>query len=238
VDLSCNVNHTIAQSLCGRSAEAYAEAALGLEPRGWLWCQAFGTVKAQVYRAFGALLSDFEQRLCVVFRELLACVSVELLPEWEAEYGLPGDCAIEAGQDLASRQAQVCAAKRGIGIQTIAQLQTLLRDALQCPILEITFPTVSHSVVGGHVGSPLVVGGQAGICIKNIGPQALPSLLHNTVGSTVNQTLLINDPAFVAGLQCPIIYSNTPGDYDPVRYPLLVCLLKKHLPAHIQWSIC
>jgi hypothetical protein len=238
MDLSFNVNHQIAQSLCGRSAEAYAEAALGLEPRGWLWCQSFGTVKAQTYRAFGYLLSAFEQRLCDFFLEIIACTAVELLPEWETEYGLPGNCAIENAQTIESRQAQVCAARRGVGIQTLEQLQQLLRDALQCSILEITFPTVSHSVVGGTVGAPLSVGGQAGICIKNIGPVGTAPAIHTSVGVSVARSLLIDDPAFVSSTQCPIIYSNAPGDYDPVRYPLLVCLLEKHLPAHIQWSIC
>lgn len=228
--------------LCGHTPEQFAEAALGLEPRGGIWCKQFTTIKAGIYRAFGRLLSDFEQRLCDLFRESLACNSVELLAEWETEYGLPGACAYESyPTDIAGRQAQVCAARRASGIVTTAQLQALLRSALQCPFLELSSDTT-------------------GMCVRYIGPAPVPGFIHNTVGgwgpigadgfgSGVGQPLTLNDPAFVAQPQCPIVYHSTVGGWtggvgvpltlgDRQKWPLLVCLMQKHLPAHIAWRVC
>ena len=59
--------------LCGHSPEDFAEAQLMLEPRGLAWCKKYTTTKAAIYRAAGAIFSDFEQRICDLFRESLAC---------------------------------------------------------------------------------------------------------------------------------------------------------------------
>ncbi|HYW57668.1 MAG TPA: hypothetical protein VE934_11950 [Polaromonas sp.] len=228
--------------LCGHSPEQFAEAALGLEPRGALWCKTFVTVKAALYRAFGKLLSEFEQRLCDLFKESLACESVELLSEWEVEYGLPGNCAPESyPTDLAGRQAQVCAARQASAIITLPQLQALLRRALPCEFL-----TLQATLTG--------------VCVSGIGPAPVQGFVHNTVGgwgvigtdgfgSGVGQPLTLADPDFAAPLQCPIVFHSTVGGWtggvgipltlgDRQKYPLLVCLLQKHLPAHIAWRIC
>lgn len=231
-----------AAPLCGHTAEQFGEAALGLEPRGAIWCKTFSTVKAALYRAFGKLLSDVEQRMCDLFRESLACGSVELLPDWEREYGLPGNCAFESYPiDIAGRQAQVCAARQASAIITLPQLQALLRLALQCDylVLEATL---------------------TGVCVRNIGPAAVQGFIHNTVGgwgaigtdgfgSAVGQPLTLLDPTFVVTPQCPIVFHSTVGGWtggvgipltlgDRQKYPLLVCLMQKHLPAHIAWRVC
>jgi hypothetical protein len=254
----CEVQPAAADApLCGHTPEQFAEVALALEPRGIAWCRLFTTTKSALYRAFGRLLADMEQRMCDLFEESLACNSVELLAEWEIEYGLPGECA--AGSyptDLAGRQAQVCAARRSTGISTRAQLQALLRIALDCPLLTIDDILV-HSWMGRVMGQPLTVHG--GICVRGIGPADLQTTIHNVVGgwglmsdgagSAVGQPLTLNDPAFVQPDMCPVIYHSTMGGWtggmgsplmvaDPVKWGLLVCLMTKHLPAHVVWTVC
>ncbi|MES2685733.1 MAG: hypothetical protein V4706_02865 [Pseudomonadota bacterium] len=228
--------------LCGHTAEDFAETALALEPHGDIWCRSFTTVRAALHRSFGKLLSDFELRICDLFRESLACGAVELLPEWEIEYGLPGDCAFQSyPTDVPGRQAQVCSARQASGIITLPQLQALLRTALQCEFLTLTASST-------------------GVCVRGIGPTPFQGYVHNTVGgwgvigvdgfgSSVGQPLTLNDPDFVAVAQCPIVYHSTVGGWtggvgnpltvgDRQKWPLLVCMLQKHLPAHIAWQVC
>jgi hypothetical protein len=245
--------------LCGHTAEQFAEAALNVEPRGAAWCKQFTTVKAALHRALGRLLSEFEARLCVLLKEALACDSVELLSEWENEYGLPGNCNALYPTDIAGRQAAVCGARRALGIQTLPQLQALLQTALQCPHLRLE-QRVKHSNVGGWtggVGQSLTI--SSGICVSGITALGLPPALHNVVGghgawaapygSSVGQPLTVNDPSYVAPQACPIIYHSTVGGWtggvgQPLQYSsqpswgLLQCLMTKHLPATVAWWVC
>lgn len=230
----CAIDHVI-QSQCQHSAEQFAEAALMAEPRGAFWSKGFGTIKAALYRSFGRLLSEFETRLCSVYKELLACDSVELLAEWEAEYATA--CVDTSKLSLQARQALVCQARSGSNILTLLQLETLLQTALECPILRVEYAYAEHSYVGEGVNTPLTpIGG--GLCIRNIGPVPEQPSIQNSVNTDVDSSLRIPDPNFSAPVQCPIVYSTAPGDWDPVRYPLLLCLLAKHLPAHIEWALC
>lgn len=248
-------------ALCGHSAEQFAEAALGLEPRGGAWCKLFTTTKAALYRAFGQLLSDFEQRLCALFTESLACPSVELLGEWEVEYGLPGECATSYPTDLAGRQAQVCAARNANGIRTLSQLEALLQNALQCPYLLLEVNTVGYLPMPPAPGAPPAA--IAGVCVRNLGPAPPVPTVHNIMGgwgaytgpsadgtgAAMGQPLSIVDPNYTPPANCAVIYHSTVGGWtggmgiplttvDPVRWALLVCLMRKHLPAHVVWSAC
>jgi hypothetical protein len=227
--------------LCGHTPEEFAESALALEPRGEIWQRAFTTTRAALHRAFGRLLSDFEQRMCVLFNESLACGAVELLPEWEAEYGLPGDCGVGSyPTNIAGRQAQVCAARQSTGISTRLQLQALLRTALECPVLTVEDFYV-HATVGSGMGQPLTRYG--GVCVRGLGPTPPEPFIHNTVGgwgpnvgpsaggygSSVGQPLTLIDPLYVPPAECPT---------TPAQFALLSCLMKKHLPAHVTWMLC
>lgn len=194
--------------LCGHSAENFAEAALKLEPRGIAWSKSFSTVKAALYRAFGVLLSEFEQRVCDLFNESLACNSVELLNEWEKEYGLPPACS--AGHyptDIPSRQALVCAARQGSSVITNSDLTELLRAALQCPEL-----TIEKTV------DPV------GICIRGItlyDPDINCGIVyHARVGG------------WTGGVGQPLMQ----GDASKIN--LLHCLMEKYNPAHVYWVVC
>lgn len=265
-DLQCAVAQPVAcepqplpleAPLCGHTAEDFATVALALEPRGAAWCKQFTTTKAALYRAFGRLLSDFEQRLCALFTESLACNSVELLSEWEFEYGLPGDCAVGTYPvDLAGRQGMVCAARRATGISTLPQLQEVLRIALNCPYLTLE-NFYEHSPEAGHMGMPLTIYG--GVCVRGIGPTPDIPYIHNTMGgwgvvsgsygSSMGQPLTLLDLSYNAPNQCPIVYHSTMGGWtggmgislttaEPIKWGLLVCLMNKHLPAHVIWRVC
>jgi hypothetical protein len=229
--------------VCAHTPEEFAEAALMLEPRGFIWNKSFGTVKAALYRAFGKLLADFEARLCAVYVELLACKSVELLPEWETEYGTLAGCVDPAALSIEARQALVCQTRKGDGARTLTELQSLLRVALDCPILTLEYASLEHSVYGDPFGIPLTPTG-GGICIRNIGPVPQPASVQSVFGpwegrgADFGDPLRIQDPAYAPPVQCPIVYSLAPGDYDPVRYPLLICLMRRYMPAHIEWALC
>lgn len=251
-------------ALCGHSPEQFAEAALGLEPRGGAWCKLFGTTKAALYRAFGRLLSDFEQRLCVLFTESLACPSVELLGEWEVDYGLPGECINNYPTDIAGRQAQVCAARKANGLRTLAQLEALLQDALQCKWLKLQMVMVGNVPIPAAPAPPTPLPQPViGLCVLNLGPAPPVPTLHNVMGgwgpyvgpsadgsgASVGQPLTIFDPNFVPPENCAIIYHSTMGGWtggmgiplttvDPIKWALLTCLMRKHLPAHILWFAC
>ena len=251
-------------ALCGHTAEQYAEAALGLEPRGGAWCKLFATTKAALYRAFGQLLSDFEKSMCSFFVEAMACKSVQLLSEWEVEYGLPGECITSYPTDLEGRQAQVCAARNAVGIRTLAELELLLQNALQCQWLKLQMVVVGNlpvpipPIAPAPLPQPII-----GLCVLNLGPAPPVPTLHNVMGgwgqyvgpsadgsgASVGQPLIIFDPNFVPPENCAIIYHSTMGGWtggmgiplttvDPIKWALLTCLMRKHLPAHILWFAC
>lgn len=229
-------------SLCGHSAEDFAEAQLKLEPRGFAWCKDFGTVKAAIYRAAGMVFSQFEQRICDLLRESRACESVELLREWEIEYGLPKPCFDGAyPTDIPTRQRLVCEARKGGGSKNLIELEKLLKDALQCPFLSIqkdefgqycingikepSYPTTIHNVVGGY------------------------GVISDVYGSSAGQPLTLIDPTYVAPDTCSIVWHSTVGGWtggvgkpltqgDEVKIGLLYCLMKQYWPAHIGWYIC
>lgn len=265
--------------LCGHSAEQFAEVAMMLEPRGALWLHSTQLLRTAVHRAFGGLLSAFEQRLCDLLRESLACESVELLDQWEAEYGLPGACAADYPTDLAGRQAQVCAARQGVGVQTLGDLQALLRRVTGCDhiTLSITTPgttssmgnplgSMSTSAMGNRIDRPAQSAFDndkpEGLCISGIRAPLWPPTVHNVVGghgpytgpssggyaSATAQPLTLIDPAYVPPDNCGMVDHSrvgghtggvgqhlTQGDY---RFNLMVCLLNKHLPAHVSWFAC
>jgi len=230
--------------LCGHSAEQFAEVALILEPRGVAWCKDFGTIKAALYRAFGALLSGFERRLCYLFTESLGCSAVELLSEFETDYGLPGDCAFGAyPKDVAGRQARVCAARKGSSVGTNAELQAVLRTAMQCDWLTVTNVS-QHSVAGMLAGMPLMV--STGVCIGGVGTTYTPPSVHFVSGNVAGLPLTNYDRNFSPTDECPIFEHVVAGFSvgSPLttgatnQVELLSCLMTKYLPAHISWTFC
>jgi hypothetical protein len=225
--------------LCNHPAERFAEVAMQLEPMGEFWCKQYGTIKAKLYLAFGGLLSAFNQRLCDLLRENTGCEAVETISEWEFEYGLPSACQVDYPTDLAGRQAQVCAARRGGSIRTLLELQALIRVATQCD-----YVTLEETPTG--------------ICVRGITGSTATPYIHNVVGghglvsqgdgSGAGQPLQLVEPSFVAPPYCRMIYHSVVGGWtggigvpltqQTADYQTLICLLQKHLPAHVSWYLC
>jgi hypothetical protein len=225
--------------LCGHSAERFAEIALQLEPMGEFWCKQYTTIKAGLYRAFGGLLSTFNERLCDLLRENTGCYAVETLGEWENEFGLPSVCQINYPRDIEGRQAQVCAARRGSVVRTLLDLQTLLRVATGCQFITLENQAGSVCIRGiqGSLTNPVihnVVGGQG--------------LISNGNGSASGQPLTLDDPDYTPDPFCPFVYHSTIGgwtggmgqtlQFESPEFETIVCLMRKHLPAHLSWEIC
>lgn len=190
-------------ALCGHTAEHFAEVALMLEPRGRLWVKSPLLVRSALYRAFGGLLSAFEQRLCDLFTESLACGATELLPEWEEVYGTrAGGCSLPGQTSTEYRQARVCAARQALSVTTLADLQTLLRAATGCDTLTVTqYTPHEQSAFGQALGQA----GQSafGTTIINAGDSAfgqqvtgIPGRVSTATQPTVSaQTNAIADAA-------------------------------------------
>jgi uncharacterized protein YmfQ (DUF2313 family) len=101
------------------------------------------------------LLSAFEQRMCDLFSESLACGATELLPEWEAVYATrTGGCSLPTDTSIEYRQAQVCAARQTVSVTTLADLQTLLRAATGCNTLTVTQYTPHQQSAFGDALQP------------------------------------------------------------------------------------
>jgi uncharacterized protein YmfQ (DUF2313 family) len=240
----CHPVNATAGRMCGYLPEDYAEAALKLEPFGLAWCKEFGTIKAAIYRAFGGLLAYVDERICALVKESRPCATDEMLPEWEVEFGLPSDCMRGIyPTDIEGRKRAVCAAYLGQGIQTLPQMQAFLRNALDCPHLVLE---INHDA--GLINH---------VCVYNISATDI-NYVHNVVGgygelcgvygSSAGQPLQICDPDQVFGPYCSIVWHNVVGGWyggvgQPLmvgreKWQLLICLMDKHLPAHVRWEVC
>lgn len=229
--------------LCGHSPEDFAEAQLMLEPRGLAWCKKYTTTKAAIYRAAGAIFSDFEQRICDLFRESLACDSVELLGEWEIEYGLPKPCYIGAyPTDVKSRQLLICAFRKAGGVKTLAEILDIISDAIECPSFNIT-----RNDDGSY-------------CLRGIFAPSYPDIIHNVVGghgvitddgygSSAGQPLVLIDPDYIEPETCSILWHSTVGGHtggvgkpltqgDAAKIAIIYCLMEQYWPAHVGWTFC
>lgn len=86
--------------------EAYRSQILALMPRGRAWPHHVGSVLARYVDALAARFADIDARAVALLDELLASRTVDLLPEWEADVGLPDDCS-ELASTLQARRASV-----------------------------------------------------------------------------------------------------------------------------------
>lgn len=76
-----------------RSGDAYGEQFVAMFPRGRAWPQDEASVFQRVARAVAMVWGDVDSRIAdLVEREADPRIAVELLPEWEAAFGLPDAC--------------------------------------------------------------------------------------------------------------------------------------------------
>jgi len=87
-----------------RSGEDYAEAMQALLPIGQAWPRHQDSVLMKVVRGLTRIWGDFELRAShLLEQESDPRITVELLPDWERNWGLPDPC-YEAPQSIADRQ--------------------------------------------------------------------------------------------------------------------------------------
>ena len=72
---------------------AYARHLRSLLPRGRAWPGARTSTLHRLLAALATPLSRLDRRIGALFRESIPWQSTELLPDWEAEYGLPDECS-------------------------------------------------------------------------------------------------------------------------------------------------
>lgn len=104
------------------TALEYRSQALAHLPPGPAFTREPGSQLAQVYLALAAELVRIEGRMQDALEEADPRTTVELLPEWEDAYGIPGDC--DAGATTpALRRSQLVAKVSSSGGQSRAYLQ-------------------------------------------------------------------------------------------------------------------
>jgi uncharacterized protein YmfQ (DUF2313 family) len=87
-----------------RTGEDYAEAMQALLPLGQAWPRAFGSALMMVVRGLTRIWGDFEIRASTLLEvESDPRLTIELLPDWERNWGLPDPCYSEP-QTIAARQ--------------------------------------------------------------------------------------------------------------------------------------
>ncbi len=110
-----------------KTAADYHAMLLRLLPRGIIWDRAREGRIGRLLEAFGQELSRLEGDAARAIVELTPATSTEALEDWEAELGLPDECAPDA-QTLDERRAAVIRKlQRGLGMDKGFYLR-LLRE--------------------------------------------------------------------------------------------------------------
>lgn len=86
--------------------DRYRDLLIRLFPKGKLWQFNEGTENYKLLDAFGMELSRVDDRAEKLLKEQDPRTTIELLPEWEKEFGLPDECSV-IGQDIAERRTNL-----------------------------------------------------------------------------------------------------------------------------------
>jgi len=101
-----------------RDADAYGEAFARLFPQGIAWPRAEESIFQRVIRGLAAIFGDVDARAAVLLRvESDPRLTYEILPEWEAAFGLPDPCVPKA-LTLAERRVALVNKMTTIGGQS------------------------------------------------------------------------------------------------------------------------
>jgi uncharacterized protein YmfQ (DUF2313 family) len=140
-----------------RSTDDYLAALRGLLPRGYAWTLDRAERLSALLGAIAAGFADVDARAHDLMAEARPSTCRELLPEWEAEYGLPDPCLPPAATD-AERRAAVVARKAAIGGQSAPYFLGLARDLGydQAEIIRRRPVMCGRSACGGpdRIGTP------------------------------------------------------------------------------------
>lgn len=98
------------------TAVAYRDAMLALLPRGAAWPRDPESQFGKLLHAFADEFARVDQRNADLQREMDVRYAIELLPEYEIDYAVPGPC-IHTAQTLDQRRRQLVEKYRRIGRQ-------------------------------------------------------------------------------------------------------------------------
>jgi uncharacterized protein YmfQ (DUF2313 family) len=132
-------------------AADYLDGLANLLPRGRAWSHEAGGDLGRVLAGMADPLAQLHARAVdLLEREADPARALELLPEWEAAFGLPDPC-IPAGSELTLRRAALLTKIAAQGGQTCAYLQATAA-ALG---FDVTLEELRPYRVGDPVGAPL-----------------------------------------------------------------------------------
>lgn len=112
------------RDFCGLSVDALQAQALALLPEGPAWPREPSAVMVSFWRAMATPRQKTLQRFCTLLNESVLCDAVELLGDYETDYGLPDSCDPSASsRNIAERQTALCDKANGKGGQSIAYFE-------------------------------------------------------------------------------------------------------------------
>lgn len=187
-----------------RTKEQYAQAFKQLLPRGRLLDYDDGFTVAEFALAMGQIFEDLDDRFEDFIVELYPTTTLELLPDWEREYGLPDDCS-KAGDPVEIRRRLLLAKYNALGGQTRAYfIQLALYLGFEITITEFdVFRTNTNATNDLLLGRDYLWRWQ-------INCAAETKIFFKTNLSTTNE---------------PLIYFGNDR---------LVCFMNKYKPAHTE----
>ena len=110
-----------------RSVEQFRNAMLALMPQGAAWTKAPDSTWGKLFEAFATEFSRIDARNELLLSEMDVRGALELIPEWEDDYNLPGPCIHEV-QTLSERRSALLAKYRQLGEQSRAFFVTVAAD--------------------------------------------------------------------------------------------------------------
>lgn len=117
---------TIRRDFCGLSEDELTAQYLALLPEGPVWPRDPDTVLATFFRAAAKVRIRLHERACALVGESVLCNAVELLPAYEADYGLPDGCdPYAAERSIPERQLQLCDKETPKGGQSIPYFESV-----------------------------------------------------------------------------------------------------------------
>lgn len=131
------------------SAADYAHLLRLLLPRGAIWQAKPGSVQAAILEAFAQEFARVDGRVTDLLAESLPETTVELLDQWEAEFGLPESCDTREGLSIAERQARLAAKVYYRAIRGAQRWHALAASYGATVELATYQPTVAGSAVAG-----------------------------------------------------------------------------------------
>ncbi len=101
-----------------RSVEDYRDMMLALLPQGDAWPREPNSEWGKLFHGFADECGRIDVRHDQLLLEMNPATCVELLPEWEEDFGLPGGCMIGVGQTFTQRRNALVAKYKLIGNQS------------------------------------------------------------------------------------------------------------------------